>query len=520
MKKNIFYAALACLSLSLGSCSDYLDTFPTQNPAEEKIFENVEAAKSVINGAYRNLYTVGWSEGWSHENCGLSAILLTADVMGEDHVMYNSGQGWFYYDYLLSNQMDYTHTSGHPYAFWNLLYTNINNVNEILAHETTLPGEETEVKELMAQAYAMRAMCYHYLIQIYQQTYIGHENAPGVPVYTTPTNIKTQGKGRGTVEETYDRINKDIDSAIVLFDYVQQATGNTSGHTDPSFIDYYVANGLKARICMTQNRYADAEKAASEALKAPYASLAKVADFAGMNNAENANVLWGMKLQVDQEASYGIFLSHMDADAPGMYAATAQKCISANLYDKISNTDQRKSAWFRGPLAEEGTGSNVSYCQLKFKMKDMNNLTGDVIFMRMEEMLLTKAEAQCMQSNFSGARETLKTLMENRDPEGYADILAGVTDSKSYQKNTNAPIVTLMDEILLQRRIELWGETGRLFDLKRLGLGYTRSYPGSNHTGGDITTEPEDLRFVLPIPQAEIDGNPNISDKDNNPIYN
>lgn len=518
MKKNILYTALACLSLTFGSCSDYLDTYPTQNPSEEKIFENVESAKSVINGAYRNMYTVGWSEGWPHENCGLSAILLTADVMGEDHVMYNSGQGWFYYDYLLSTQMDYTHTSGHPYAFWNLLYTTIDNVNEILAHEKTLAGDENEVKDLMAQAYAMRAMCYHYLIQLYQQTYIGHENAPGVPVYTEPTSIHTQGKPRGTVAETYERINKDIDSAIVLFDYVQKATGNTNGHEDPSFVDYYVANGFKARICMTQNRYPEAEAAAEEALKAPYARLASVSEFAGMNNAENANVLWGMKMQVDQEASYGTFMSHMDADATGMYAQTAQKCISANLYNKLSDTDERKANWFRGPLEEEGQNSNVSYCQLKFKMKDMNNLTADVIFMRVEEMILIKAEAQCMQDNFTGARETLKTLMENRDPQGYAAVLASVTDSKNYQSDTNAPIVTLMDEILLQRRIELWGETGRLFDLKRLGLGYNRDYPGTNHTGA-LQTSPADLRFVFPLPQAEIDGNPYIDDSDNNPIY-
>lgn len=39
-----------------------------------------------------------------------------------------------------------------------------------------------------------------------------------------------------------------------------------------------------------------------------------------------------------------------------------------------------------------------------------------------------------------------------------------------------------MDEILFQRRIELWGESGRIFDLQRLGLGYNRTYAGSNHT--------------------------------------
>ena len=518
MKKTLLYTAMACMGLAFGSCSDYLDTNSSKNPPATEIFKDAESARTMINGIYRNFYAAGWSDGWPHENCGLMGIILTADLTGEDHVMYGSGQGWFYYDYLLSTQGDYSHTSGHPYAFWNLLYTNICNANELLAHKETLPGDKNHVKALMAEAYAVRALCYHYLIQIYQQTYVGNEDKPGVPVYTLPTDKTTPGAPRGTMRDTYKRINEDIDSALAQYEYIKAATGEYTVHGDPSNIDYYVANGLKARICMTQNRYADAEQAAKEALKAPYARIAKVAEFNGMNDATFKNVLWGMKVQTDQEGGFPNFFSHMDASNASSYGARAQKCIGANLYNKISNTDDRK-AWFNGILDEETGGDNVNYCQHKFQMKDKANMCGDYIFMRMEEMLLIKAEAECMQDKYTDARNTLKELMQERDPKGYEKALEAVIDSKQYNDNTNAPVVTLMDAILTQRRIELWGEFGRVFDLKRLNLGYSRDYQGSNHTDGGTVTEPGDLRFVLPLPQTEIDGNSEITEDDNNPFY-
>lgn len=511
MKTKLINIFLLAAGLTLGSCSDQLDTNPSDTTSSEILFKDVVSAQTAMNGVYRYLYTAGWSDNWSHENCGLAGILLTADLMGEDHLMYAGGQGWFWYDYQLNVQTDYTHTSGHPYAFWNFFYTNICNINYILEVEETLEGDPLEVKQLMGQAYAMRALCYHYLIQIYQQSYIGHEDASGVPVYTEPTTKDTEGKPRGTIQETYDQINSDINKAVALLE-----EAGCEAHEHASHIDYYVANGIKARICMTQNLYAEAEKAASEALKAPYARVATVKEMEGMNNVANPNVMWGMQVIADQGSAFAGFFSHMDADAKGLYASTAQKCIDAALYAKIPDTDERK-AWFRGELEKDGENSNVSYCQLKFKMADYSNRIGDIIHMRYEEMLLTLAEAQCMQDKFAEARQTLSSLLEVRDPN-YAESLAALRDTKGYNDNTLAAPVSLMDGILLQRRIELWGEFGRVFDLKRLGLGYDRAYNGSNHPA-DLAADPADLRFVLPLPQAEIDGNINISDEDNNPLY-
>ena len=139
--------------------------------------------------------------------------------------------------------------------------------------------------------------------------------------------------------------------------------------------------------------------------------------------------------------------------------------------------------------------------------------------MRAEEMVLIKAESECHLKNYPNARETIKKLGTLRD-ENYEAILARRSNSDFYNSNTNAPVSTLMEEILLQRRVELWGEAGRIFDLQRLGLGYNRNYDGSNHTETVQTknTGVASPLFILPLPQSEIDGNENISADDNNPI--
>ncbi|WP_289773491.1 RagB/SusD family nutrient uptake outer membrane protein [Phocaeicola sartorii] len=511
MKKSLIYICSLAGLLSLGSCADDLNTEPTDKVSGSQVFADASSAEAAINGIYRMLYIAGWSANWGSENCGQTAIQLLGDLMGEDHLMKEQGQGWFFEDYRLNVHGDYAGTSGRSYAIWNFYYTLISNVNYIIASEETMGGDPNAVKKLLGQAYSLRAYCYFYLIQLYQQTYAGNENAPGVPLYVEPTVAGSTGQPRGTVQGVYDQINADLDKATELLQGLAQS------HI--SHIDYYIAKGIQARVALVQHNYAKAAAAAAEALTKNGLKLASVGDLGGNNNVSVGDVMWGVNITADQSSQFASFFSHMDADAPGMYGSQARQCISTGLYNLIPETDSRL-AWFRGQLEEEEKGnSNTSYCQLKFKMADYTTRTGDYIFMRAEEMVLIKAEAECHQGLYGEARATIKQLGDLRDSD-FTERLGKRTDSKTYNENTNAPLITLMDEILFQRRVELWGEAGRIFDLQRLGLGYNRAYNGSNHTQTVQTknTKAGSPLFILPLPQSEIDRNENITDADQNPI--
>ena len=214
MKKNLLYIFSLAGLLTFNSCADELNTEPTDKVSGTQVFEDANSAEAAINGVYRMLYVAGWSANWGSENCGQTAIQLLADLMAEDHLMYSQGQGWFYEDYRLNVHGDFSNTSGRSYSIWNFYYTIISNLNYIIASENTMGGDPAEVKRIVGQAYAMRAYSYFYLIQLYQQTYKGNEDKPGVPVYTEPTVAGSEGKPRGTVQQVYDRINEDLTKAI------------------------------------------------------------------------------------------------------------------------------------------------------------------------------------------------------------------------------------------------------------------------------------------------------------------
>jgi hypothetical protein len=353
-----------------------------------------------------------------------------------------------------------------------------------------------------------------WLVQCYQQN---DPTKPGVPIYTEPTVAGSIGNPRGTVQQVYDRANQDIDKAIALLE------GSTKTQMHKSHIDKYVAYGLKARHALVQKNYAVALEFAKKAMDSP-AVIAQFSEIRRVNDNSKRNVMWGLGIQTDQSmGNYDIY-SHMDADSKGTYSK-ARHLISSWLYDQIPSTDQRKQ-WWTAPLASSqwgaaGTenGSKRSWCQTKLGYLDVAAQTGDHILMREEEMALIAAEAACRLDKFTEARQYVTMVGSQRDSE-YASRLANFQDSKSYNASTTGSLTTLMDEILFQRRVELWSEVPRLHDLQRLGLGFNRNFDGSNHTLKltSINTNPKSPAFILWIPQAEFDGNENMDpNTDQNP---
>lgn len=510
VNKILKYTFSGMLAVSaLASCSsDMLDTVPTQSMSGQGLLASGKAAQTALNGIYREMYYAGWStSGNTHQCFGISAYNLMADVMGEDMIMNASGSGWFWYDCLYNVKSRYTSKSWRSYDLWNAYFTWIANVNYIIAAEETMSGTTAEVNYAIGQAYAIRAYSYFMLSQCFARTYKGHESEPCVPIYTEPTLPTTTGQPRSTVAEVYAQIDADIDKAITLLEGTTQSQKTDMG--------YAVALGIKARIALVENDWQAAKDAAKKAISASGCSILSVADFAGLNDARKSNVMWGARIITDQVGMYASFFTHMDADAE-KYGSTARKQINKELYAKMSDTDDRLSWW----NPEDANNKTNGYQQEKFKFSNQETWEGDYIWMRVEEMYLIAAEAECRLGDEASARADLMTLMAKRDAEySCADksgTALGATSAPSAETGS------LLEEILIQRRIELWGEAGRMYDLKRLKQGFRRTaaqgWPEAALISTRPTDDPEAYMNVLTIPQSEFDGNVNMdAAKDQNP---
>jgi hypothetical protein len=179
----------------------------------------------------------------------------------------------------------------------------------------------------------------------------------------------------------------------------------------------------------------------------------------------------------------------------------------------MNPTDTRRDWWVSGV-------SSAGLVQEKFKFTDVPTWMGDYIFMRVEEMYLTAAEAECRLGDDASAKKDLMAVMSQRDAS-YDTQKSGTALGKTTEKSKETG--SLLEEILIQRRLEFWGEFGRMYDLKRLKQGFRRTadqgWPSGLLLGTKPTDDPEAYMNVLTIPQAEFDGNESFNiDKDQNPI--
>jgi hypothetical protein len=506
--KNIFLV-FGIASLFFTSCSEnYLDVDPTQTITADRVKELgaespealIEVAQPLVTGLYSWMIQYNTMERTTvrHSDFGHLSVMLTTDLMNEDMVQNTANYGWYYSDYDLSLRSDYTHVD--VFMPWNYYYKLIKASNDIIV----LFGEDIDNEALLAlkgQALAMRGFAYLYLVQLYQHTYKGHETDPAIPIVTEVTTTQEIANNpRAAVQDVYTLILSDLTTAYSLLE----------NYTRPSKVEVnkQVVAGFLARTYLNMENGAEAAKYANIARQGYTPSIAQwdCVNGTGFVDITEPDWMWGADVNSQTRiATSGIVnpISHLSSVSYGYTTAgDMQKMIDVSLYNQIPATDIRKKAF-----AEETKkvwGYTVpQYANLKFgTYNGTNDNFGDYVFMRASEMYLIEAEGLVLSGNDQEAQNVLFDFVKTRNPTAVKSVAAGAA---------------LRNEIYLQRRIELWGEGFSYFDHKRLKLGFTRNYQGTNHREDAMYNKgPEDDVFRFRIPRQEIINNNGISDSDNN----
>lgn len=516
--KNIYKTlALGMVSLSLVACAD-LDTEPQgstiTSDQKSSVVENDPSKLSASVAGITSMFSIYANTSGYHFDFGFPFIMLQSDSRGIDLVGIDTGYNWFNYPMALT---DYTTTHAFNSTYWSTLYNQIYTTNTVAASIDSLTTESTS-QYYLAQALTIRAFDYFYLAQMYQQTYYGNESKPCVPLIlnTNANEVAANGAPRATVEEVYAQILKDLNNAVTLL----RATSEV--RADRRYVNLPVALGLRARVELVMHNWAGALADAKEAISLTDAAPISIAEASkpGFKDMTEGDWMWGIKVsETDRIVTSGIvnWPSHMGSLNYGYASVGAWRLVSKSLYNLINSTDARKGWFLDGSkksanLSDEQQAyatknSLPAYTQVKFapynEVLGTSTNANDIPLMRVEELYLIVAEATAMNGDPATAAQFLQTFVQTyRDPS----YTCSATTAE-----------TVQNAVWNQRRIELWGEGFGYYDLLRLkkgidrrGAGFPASYVFNIADGDPI--------LIYQIPNAEIQGNKQITEDDNNPM--
>lgn len=491
------YKTLAAVALmvpmTFTSCIE--ETFPTSGATEEQVSENSQGIQALVNGmpAYlKKFMTFGYNYGF---NYGYASIFCMLNVQTND--MFQNPTGYDWYSSWAEVSLNVNSTSPLSQINWYLTNFVINSTNNVIAKLSNAPRNSVN-DGYLAQAYVFRASTYLDMARIYEflpNDVISSVNESGndvsgltVPIVTPDmTEEQRNNNPRATHDQMLAFLINDLETAINLY------KNGAASPTDKQFPSLAVAYGIMARVYMWDENYPKAAEYADLALGATSATPTTKDQWLnttdGFNNASVQSWMWAIQQENNDDAvqSWTNWTSFMSPELRigyGGYGSGSGNTyfhIDRQLYDLISDHDFRKLT-FKAPAGHPLAGQESildpsryesldEYAGFKFRpgngnMSDESTaFATDIPLMRIEEMWFIKAEAEAHTSPETG-KNTLETFMTNYRYRQYKCNATSLDD--------------IIEEIILQKRIEFWGENITFFDVKRLGMSVNRAYDGSN----------------------------------------
>ena len=535
--KNILKisAAAAAMTLALSGCIK--DATPTQIATEDQV--TLETLVRGIPAALVMYNSTGYAQDGAAWDFSLPAIHLATESMTGDLVVTgNIGYDWF-------TQWGTNVSLGSDYAVgaltWDNYYTWIMMANNVIKQidASDFSSLDATQRSYLGFAYTYRAMFYLDLVRLYEFKENTVTEAPellglGVPVVLPETTeAEAKNNPRAKVDDIYDKvIFPDLDNAEELLE----------NYTAPDkyTISLALVYGLKARAWLERGTakednaaYAQAAEYARQAITAsgctPLTQEQWEDPTNGFNSATSNDAwIWGLALPSESVANLFCFTAHMSTEnAWSAYGNDACRCINSNLYNSIDLRDFRRHSWLdpdrKDPEKEsydykscrkegkEYFNELPDYANIKFRpaqgaYEDFKvGGAADHPYMRVEEMYFIEAEAKAHENLGEGIRLLNEFMNGHR-------IVGGGYDCT----NMSSSVESFTNELMLQKRIEFWGEGIVMFDMKRLDMSSKRGYVGTNAPSSyRLNVEGRAPYWNFVIIRSETQNNPVIATQNN-----
>ena len=485
---NIIIKAVAVI-VAVFTLSSCLEKYPKDYIVDTEAMTSLNGAEQIVTGIYTAYMSSGLYSGY---------LTLLPDIQS-DLVMAVEGNSNTYGEIY---QWKFRPTNREIEAIYAGLYTIIGRCNfyldqvEALRAKLTTDADLQTLDQYTGEVYCARGLAYAELIKCFCEAYKENEEQLGVVLRTSYFN--EQPVKRANLKDSYARVIEDLEKAEKMLD-------EDNSYYDSSYFTKAAAQAIRARVALymgdwqTAVDYSTKLITNTERFELSLASYTVTSD--GMNEVD---YLWHYDSGYENiwrigytQTSYGGALGQVFLNFNNDYTYYYPDYVPAqSALNLFGSNDARYNAYF----ANLSTGySHQLTWPLLIKYYGNRTMMSYYIYhvnmpkpLRLAEQYLIRAEAYCNLGKYSAASTDLSALRKARVTSG----------TSSVSVNANNWLETISDE----RVRELFMEGFRLNDLKRWGKGFERTSQASVQAEGSrLKVEPNDPRFVWPIPKHEIE---------------
>lgn len=482
MNSNIKILALSALLMISVSCEKSLEEVPTDRLASSTFYKTKDDAISAVNAIYNPLRTYGDRYGAQFTSI-------------ED---YGSGRGYLIAFAQYAGPM--VSTTDVQYQSF---YQAIRNANIVLKYIPAIPMSDEERNALLGEASFLRALAYRNLVRSWG----------GVPIRIEPTeNADEIGAKRASATEVYNLIIKDLQFAENNLPATQALAGKPTK---------WSAKTMLADIYLMTEKWAEARDKADEVIVSGPYSLVPV------TTSEGFEQIFGPASITSSEDVFSIKFSRTSGSNIPLFYALPNSAYSSAGYGSeyaypnsplLKNWDKNDlrynfNLYTSYPNKSGVVVQNEAAQPIRFgKFKDAGfapSHGNDYPIYRFPDALLIYAEAASQANNSPTALALERLNMVHRRGYGYNPKQPSPVD---FTIATAPSAQAFRDLVLRERAYEFMLEGKRWFDLIRTN----KVKQVIQEAKG--TTVP-DYFLLFPIPVQEIDNNPELNAKDQNPGY-
>lgn len=494
---KIFSKFLLLLVFINYSCNDAIDIFEPGTLNDGAVYRNVTDLQNGLLGVMIDMDHT--QDMFFHAN-------YTDEVTRGPS---NGGQGENGFNLILANNFAESFVFYSKYSRVNMI---AQRVLENAARITPTAAEQATYNNIIGSLKGISAYC-HFMMMAYYSTSYTDNSALAIPIINFVPSVTLKPR-RNTVGEVSTFINDELIAASNLL----------SAQANKNFISKDFCTALRARLAAYRQDYPLASTL-SQSLFASY-PIANVTQYESMwgtglppGHNEVEVIFQLARTQGDrydrQSGAGGNGTVNSGGRAGNTFAFTNRGpgggpffTMNRGLYNSFPDNDIRKTLFIHPNSTINANWDNQSNPNLdrlvidKFKAKQTIPLLSDLRIFRSSEMHMIYIESLIAANNLSLAAQQMQNFRNNR--------FTSAAPLPSYSSQQAA-----YEDLLLERRREFCFEGHRWFDLKRLGqrAGVSIQRAANECTfwsWANCTIPANDFRFTLPIPQHEMDNNPNM----------